>query len=105
MGSYGTSPLLPSGVGALGAPDAIVFVSVRLDNLRDRGPPEPPDFGDTDYRLQRNLEQVAANEAIRRKAPCKYLGLLSEGRFYPDPAKWTDHQYPPREEESCTCAF
>ena len=71
-----------------------VFVDVRLDNLRERGVPVP-DVGDTDFKLWRNLEDVATHEGEARKAPCKYLGfLLSSGRYEPDSSKWPSHQCP-----------
>ena len=65
------------------------FTTVRLDSLRNSGLPSPTDIGDMDYKLWRDLELVAANESMDRKAPCKYLGQLSaRGRFEPDPSKW-----------------
>ena len=64
------------------------FITVRLHKLRQRGLPGPPDIGDRDYRLWRDLEQVAASETTQRKAPCKYLGQRTGERFEPDPAKW-----------------
>ena len=70
------------------------FITVRLHNLRQQGLPEPPDIGDRDYRLWRDLEQVAARETMQRKAPCKYLGMLKGERFEPDPAKWNENEFP-----------
>ena len=41
------------------------FITVRLHNLRQQGLPGPLDIGDRDYRLWRDLEQVAVTGATQ----------------------------------------
>ena len=69
------------------------LVSVRLDNLRNQGLPVP-DVGDENFKLMTNLEQVATSEAVQRRAPCRYLGLSTQGRYEPDPSRWPQQACP-----------
>ena len=70
------------------------FVFPRLDNVFKRQIPRPPGLDDADEDTYKRLVEAASLETKQRKAPCKYLGILSQGKFEADPGKWHSRSYP-----------
>lgn len=73
------------------------FVWARLDHVLERGAVPAPQGSDSDGELWDRLVEAAQQEALRRRAPVKYLGLelprVGEGRFLePDPSKWPSRE-------------
>ena len=71
------------------------FVFPRLNDVYKRQVPRPPGLDEVAADILRCLQEAAALETKKSKAPCKYLGLhVGKGKFEPDPAKWPCRSYP-----------
>ena len=57
--------------------------------LNSRGISAPENMVMSDMALLRRLQEAATDETNRTKAPCKYLGVKHEGRYYSHPKDWT----------------